>query len=160
MCTGQPCCIVQWEIDIPASEFVKKLRAFVFNSTDLGGYDNLFTFVTSDPDGSGLSEPFVPGDCSSRSISGPLSTGTTPCALFNGYHTPYGSRMQKFMDDVSFAIYQKSSASCSVKAMSRTRLVTVNCDAGRNYLNLQNTILNLGILSYVESTLYGCAQKR
>ena len=155
---GQPCCIVRWEIDVPASELVRNMRKAIFNATSMGGYDNLFTFTSSDPPS--LTEQFAPGDCSSSSINGPLSDGTIPCYLVKGFHTPSGQRMQKFVDEISFAVYVKSTTSCSVKAMSRTKLVTVNCDGGRNYLNLQNTILHLGVLSYVESTLFGCTQKR
>jgi hypothetical protein len=143
-----------------ASDLAQNLRRLVFNSTVLGGYDNLFTFTSADPAASGISEQLESGDCTSRAISGPLADGTTPCALFKGFHTPPGFRMQKFVDEISFAIYVKSPTSCSVKAMSRTKLVTVNCDGGRNYQNLQNSILQLGVLSYTESTLYGCPQKR
>jgi hypothetical protein len=157
---GQPCCVVRWEIDIPALELVTNMRKSIFNSTTKGGYDKLFTFTGSDPQAQSVTEQFAPGDCSSSSINGPLSDGTTPCYLVKGFHTPSGQRMQKFVDEISFAVYVKSPTSCSVKAMSRTKLVTVNCDGGRNYLNLQNSILHLGVLSYVESTLYGCTQKR
>jgi hypothetical protein len=153
--SGQPCCIVEWEIGISALEFAEKLRSKVFNSTTQGGYDDLFTLVSIDP-----SVPGQLGQCLSKSTSGPLSEGTIPCVLFKGLHTPTGSRMQKYVDEISFAIYERSSLSCVVKALSRTKLVSVNCDGGRNYQNLQNVILNLGILSYVESTLYGCAQRR
>ena len=83
-----------------------------------------------------------------------------PCAIFKGYHVPEGSRMQKQSDELSFAVYATGTNSCTIKAMSRTKLVSVNCDQGRNYQNLQNVILNLGVQSYVETTLYGCPQKR
>ena len=143
-----------------ALDLTRDLRRIVFNSTVLGGYDNLFTFTSSDPASSGITDQLETGDCTSSAISGPMADGTTPCALFKGLHTPPGNRMQKFVDEMSFAIYVKSPTSCSVKAMSRTKLVTVNCDGGRNYQNLQNSILHLGVLSYTESTLNGCPQKR
>ena len=143
-----------------ASEFVQNLQARIFNSTSLGGYDGLFTFSSADPSNYGTFTHISTGDCNSQAIIGPVSEGTTPCALFKGFHTPQGARMKKYVDEISFAVYVQSETSCSVKAMSRTKLVAVNCDNGRNYLNLQNSILHLGVLSYVESTLFGCAQKR
>ena len=141
---------------IPASKFTELVRAKIFNSTrGGGGYDKLYTFVSSDPV---TSNPT--GQCDSRSIAGPFAGGTTKCALLKGFHQPPGARMQKFTDEISFGVYESSPNSCTVRAFSRTKLVSVYCDGGINYENLQSAILNLGILTYVETTLYGCPQKQ
>ena len=157
--SGQPCCIVQWEINLGALEFSKILASKVFNASSQGGYDGLFSFVSSDPPLIGKSETAF-GQCSYKSVSATSGEAKVPCALFKGFHIPEGSRMQKQSDELSFAVYATSPTSCTIKAMSRTKLVSVNCDEGRNYQNLQNVMLNLGVQSYVETTLYGCPQKR
>ncbi|KAJ1482020.1 hypothetical protein T484DRAFT_1898451 [Baffinella frigidus] len=63
------------------------------------------------------------------------------------------------MDELSFGIYATGTTTCTLKAWSRTKLVTSHCDAGRNYRNLEDVILQLDLRSFVQSTLYGCPQK-
>jgi hypothetical protein len=59
---------------------------------------------------------------------------------------------------VAFSVYPVDAASCQVRAFSHTLIVSAHCDGGRNYANLHSTLVNLGLLRYEQTTLFGCPQ--
>lgn len=151
---GQPCCVLEWEIALPAKEVRNRLMAQVFNNATDSGFDGRFSLETVDP--------IAPGTlkrCHAQAIMGPSSKGSMNCVMVKGAHRPAGARQQKHTDEVSFAVFEINEGSCRLKGFSRSRFITSHCDGGTNYHTLQEVILSLGLTSYVETSLYGCPQK-
>mmetsp|Transcript_2552 Transcript_2552/g.5202 ORF Transcript_2552/g.5202 Transcript_2552/m.5202 type:complete len:196 (+) Transcript_2552:59-646(+) len=153
---GQPCCVLEWELDLPALQVLQRLEVVTFNSSDptSRGIDGLFSFESRDPPARNTLS-----DCDARSIDGPTATGSTRCALLKGTHKPPGQRMQKFVDELLFAVYETSAMTSKMRGSSRSKFITAHCDNGQNYQTLQNVVLNLNLTRYVQTTLYGCPQK-
>mmetsp|Transcript_11721 Transcript_11721/g.40493 ORF Transcript_11721/g.40493 Transcript_11721/m.40493 type:complete len:163 (-) Transcript_11721:49-537(-) len=157
---GQPCCALQWTIPIAASVTLNALKTRVFNASSSGGYDGRFSLVSISPpdllEGS-FSSSFY--SCSAAALLGPSAAGTLPCVLVQGEHRPAGSRMVKYTDKLNFAIFSSSKNETTLKAFIISPFILSTCDGGSNYQTLQNIILQLGVPSYTQSTLYGCPQK-
>mmetsp|Transcript_57407 Transcript_57407/g.134814 ORF Transcript_57407/g.134814 Transcript_57407/m.134814 type:complete len:234 (+) Transcript_57407:46-747(+) len=153
---GQPCCVLEWELDLPALDVLRRLEVITFSVSDpaFRGIDGLFSFESRDPT---ARDTLL--DCDARSIEGPTATGVITCALLKGQHQPPGQRTQKHVDELSVAVYATSQTQSKMRASSRSKFITAHCDAGRNYQTLQHIVLNLNLTQYVQTTLYGCPQK-
>ena len=171
---GQPCCALEWEIALSATETRQRIMGRLFNassdavasvfpspqttatyaSTKDLGFDGRFSLESVDPKQAGTLKP-----CRAQAVMGPSDKGVSNCVLIKGSHRPEGSRQHKHTDEISFAIFEISAGACRLKGFSRSRFITSHCDGGQNYQTLERAILALGLTSYVQTTLYGCALK-
>mmetsp|Transcript_10841 Transcript_10841/g.17159 ORF Transcript_10841/g.17159 Transcript_10841/m.17159 type:complete len:130 (+) Transcript_10841:216-605(+) len=126
----------------------------VFNASSNAGFDGRFSLDSVDPAEAGTLR-----NCRAQAILGPSNKGGINCAMIKGAHRPVGTRQQKHQDELSIGVFEIDAGSCRVKGFSRSRFITSHCDAGGNYETLQQMILSLGLTSYVQTSLYGCAQK-
>ncbi|EKX33827.1 hypothetical protein GUITHDRAFT_119997 [Guillardia theta CCMP2712] len=65
------------------------------------------------------------------------------------------------VDEISLSIFDASSSSSRVVAFSRSSPASVafQCDGGSNYQGLVTLILNSGVSSFRQRTLYGCFEQ-
>mmetsp|Transcript_36988 Transcript_36988/g.57867 ORF Transcript_36988/g.57867 Transcript_36988/m.57867 type:complete len:169 (-) Transcript_36988:189-695(-) len=138
---------------ITALEAQDRIQRAVFDPGHQG-FDGRFRFDTMEPKQAG-----VLGTCRSEAINGPLAPGSIPCIMFKGLHRPEGIRKEKFTDEVALTIFEMGTSLSRIKAFSRSKFITDNCDEGRNYQTLEQIVLQMNLTRYVQTTLHGCPQK-
>eukprot|EP00455_Lapot_gusevi_P008141 TRINITY_DN13511_c0_g1_i2.p1 TRINITY_DN13511_c0_g1~~TRINITY_DN13511_c0_g1_i2.p1 ORF type:complete len:191 (+),score=55.23 TRINITY_DN13511_c0_g1_i2:76-573(+) len=132
---GNACCMVNYEIDLPAKSLKMKLEDLLRS----GGPDHLYSLQV--PAGSS-----VPEFCDIKQYN---KGGDY---MGQAIHT---TRVYRFNDTVNFFLTAKSETQTVLKVFSLSQIAGALCDEGQNYKNIIGVVKALGN-PYKETTLLGC----